>query len=274
MYRLAEHPPSQALDVQILYRDGSEILRQPERELVLKLMPLILNSLVNFLQQRNRFTMTVGTFLTACDFALSTAQLCFRFLIPAVIWNRLAIRHGSEPQQTNVDSNFLGVSGKWFRLTFNRKTGVPLTTFSLDGDRLNLAADRTVQFDLDLPDTLNAQQVIVQLDAVAVTRERNAIESMPTFEPRIASLFATLGTAKERIKRLANTVKDVLAAREVRQPEVTSGSNLLKLVRLVVVVDRDSLLPRITAFFERCVVQTARLAQLQAQQFALERGCE
>jgi hypothetical protein len=51
VYRLGEHAACQAFDVQIFDRNCSEVLYQPEREFVLKLVPLVLNTLVNLLQQ-------------------------------------------------------------------------------------------------------------------------------------------------------------------------------------------------------------------------------
>jgi hypothetical protein len=65
-------------------------------------------------------------------------------------------------------------------------------------------------------------------------------------------------------------VKDVLATREIRQSQVASSTNLFQLIRLRVVVDRNSLLPRIATFFEGRIVQAAGFAQLHIQQFALE----
>jgi hypothetical protein len=50
VYRLSEHSASQALDVQIFGSNYTEILHQPERKLVLQLVPLVLDSLVDFLQ--------------------------------------------------------------------------------------------------------------------------------------------------------------------------------------------------------------------------------
>ena len=47
MYRLSEHSASQAFDVQISDSNYTEILDQPERKLVLELVPLVLDSLVD-----------------------------------------------------------------------------------------------------------------------------------------------------------------------------------------------------------------------------------
>ena len=72
LYRLGEHSTSQALDVQIFDGHYTEVLDQPERKLVLKLVSLVLDSLVNLLQQCRRFTTTMRTLLTTGNFALGT----------------------------------------------------------------------------------------------------------------------------------------------------------------------------------------------------------
>jgi hypothetical protein len=126
----------------------------------------------------------------------------------------------------------------------------------------------------DLSNALNAKPIVVQLDAVPVTRERDAVETAARLESRITSLLAMFRPAKERLVCFMHTAKDVLAAGEIRQPEVPSSTNLFQLIRLRVVVDRNSLLPRIATFLQCGVVQTACFTQLHIQQFAFEAGRE
>jgi hypothetical protein len=139
---------------------------------------------------------------------------------------------------------------------------------------LRITANRAMPFDFDLSDALNAKPSVVQLDAVPVTRERDAVETAARLESRITSLLAMFRPAKERLVCFVHTAKDVLAAGEIRQPEVPSSTNLFQLIRLRVVVDRNSLLPRIATFLQRGVVQTACFTQLHIQQFAFEAGRE
>src|SRR5271165_2086266 len=96
VYRLGKHTASQAFYVQIFDSDCPEALHQPECELVLKLVPLVLNPLVNLLQQLHRFAAAVRTLLTTSDLTLGTPQLRFGFLIPTMIRHRLAVRHRGE----------------------------------------------------------------------------------------------------------------------------------------------------------------------------------
>jgi hypothetical protein len=70
VYRLGEHAACQALDVQVFDSHASEVLYQPEREFVLKLVPLVLNTLVNLFEQPHRFAAAVGAFLATSNLAL------------------------------------------------------------------------------------------------------------------------------------------------------------------------------------------------------------
>src|SRR5208283_4105284 len=225
------------------------------QKLVLKLVSLVLDSLVNLFKQCNRFTTTMRTLLTTGNFALRTTQLRFCSLIPTRVWNRLVVRHGCKFLQTNFHSDFLAVCRKRLRFTLDRETGVPLATLTLDCDGLDLAADRTMQLHFDWSDALHAQHVVMQLDAIPVTWERDATEATTTFESRVASFLTTFHSAKERFVSLVHAAENILAAGKVCQPQVASGTNLFQLIGLGVVVDRNSLFPRITTFLQRRIVQ-------------------
>jgi len=74
---------------------------------------------------------------------------------------------------------------------------------------------------------------------------------------------------EERFEGLVYPSKNVLAATKVRKPEVPCGSNILQLVRLGVVVDRDPLFPSIATFLQRTVVESAGFAKLPVECFQL-----
>ena len=266
--------PHRVPDVQIFLSNGCEVLYQPEREFVLKLVPLVPNTLVNLFEQPHRFAAAVGAFLATSNLTLSTAQFRFGLLVPAAVRHRLTVRQRGERFQPNINTDFLPVGGQRLRFALSGETGVPLAALSLDGNGFNFAANRAIQFDFDLPDALNAKPIVVQLDAVPVTRERDAVETAARLESRITGLLALLHPAKERLVCFVHTAKDVLAAGEIRQPQVPSSTNLFRLIRLRVVVDRNSLLPRIATFLQCGVVQTACFTQLHIQQFAFEAGRE
>src|ERR1700675_3707356 len=127
------------------------------------------------------------TLLTTGNLALGTAQLRFRSLIPAGIGNRFVIRQGGELLQPNVHTNFVGTRRQWLRRTRDGEEGVPLATFTLEGDGRNLAYDSAMQLRCDLSDAVNAKRAVSQLDASPVTWKRNAVEATTPLESRIAS---------------------------------------------------------------------------------------
>jgi hypothetical protein len=63
VYRLSQHATRQAFDVQVFDNYRSEILDQPEREPVLKFVPLIPDSSVNLLEQGDGLATTMRALL-------------------------------------------------------------------------------------------------------------------------------------------------------------------------------------------------------------------
>ena len=59
---------------------------------------------------------------------------------------------------------------------------VPLAGLSLEGDGLDLALDRAMQFDPDHPDVLDPEPFAVQADAVTVGGELDRVEVIPALE--------------------------------------------------------------------------------------------
>lgn len=124
VYRLGKHSTRQASNVQIFDTKQSEVLDQPERELVLKLIPLVLDSLVNLLQQLNSLAAAVRAFLASSNFTLSTAQFRFRLLIPTRVRHRLVVGHRDELRQHQYQfhSGWLAVASRRIRQKSMRTT--------------------------------------------------------------------------------------------------------------------------------------------------------
>jgi hypothetical protein len=71
----------QTFDLEVFDSNHSEILYQPIRQLVLKILPLIGHVLVRFLQQQDGLTTTVWfLILASCYFTLSTTKFRLRCL--------------------------------------------------------------------------------------------------------------------------------------------------------------------------------------------------
>ena len=130
-----------------------------------------------------------------------------------------------------------------------------------------------MQFDLDVPRTLDAQlSVVEQPAAVGIGRKGDAVIAAERTEPREARRIPALASGKESLKGLVDPPQNILAAREIRQRQAAIGAHRLQLVRLVIVVDRLAANPpRPDPLFKRSVVEAGRVPQLAVEKFHL--GC-
>jgi len=87
-------------------------------------------------------------------------------------------------------------------------------------------------------------------------------------ESRIIPESRAFHPKEERFEGLVYPSKNVLQQLKFAS-EVPCGSNILQLVRLGVVVDRDPLFPSIATFLQRTVVESAGFAKLPVECFQL-----
>ncbi len=271
--RLGKHAACHAFEVQIFDNNRSEILYQPERETMLELLPLIPDSSVNLLEQYNCFAAAIRAFLAPCNLALGASKARFSLSIPSWIRYRWTIRERSEVFQPQVNSNRGVERGQWLGFACNREADVPFAAFAFDRHRLNLARNRAMQLDCNFSNTLNAKNISGEFDAIAVTRKSDAIETASRFESRIARFITALHSAKESLESPVHAPKNILAAAKVCQTQVTRCADFFQLIRLRVVVDRNSLFPRIATFLQRCMVQAAGFSQLSVESIRLGARC-
>jgi len=269
MHRLGQHSSSKTFDVQVFDNDCAEVSNEIERLPMLKLISQTIDSSVNFLEQSNRLPSAMRSSLSASYSTLSPTQFGFSTSIPARIRNWLARGQGSEGFETHVDSNSIVENGKRLCVAFNGETDVPLAAITFDRNRLDCARNRTMHLNCDLPDTLNPKNIFGDFDSVSVTWEGDAIKTAVRLESRISRSLVPFHPKEERFEGLVYPSKNVLAATKVRKPEVPCGSNILQLVRLGVVVDRDPLFPSIATFLQRTVVESAGFAKLPVECFQL-----
>ena len=269
--RLGKQAACHAFEVQIFDNNRSEILYQPERETMLELVPLIPDSSVNLLEQYNCFAAAIRAFLAPCNLALCASKARFSLSIPSWIRYRWTIRERSEVFEPQVNSNRGVERGQWLGFAFNREADVPFAAF--DGHSFNLARNRAMQLDCNFSNTLNAKNISCEFDAVAVTRKSDAIETASRFESRIARFITALHSVKESLASFVHAPKNILAAAKVCQTQATRCADFFQLNRLRVVVDRNSLFPRIATFLQRCIVQAAGFSQLSVESIRLGARC-
>src|SRR5262249_44008716 len=157
------------------------------------------------------------------------------------------------------------------RCRLDGEAHVPVFTLTTNGDGLNLAVQRAVQFNLNIPHALHKQVTArQQLVTVSVRGERDAVVATARFEARKSRFLSLFQATKERFERLIETLQNVLSAVTVGQTEVTRLTNLRELSGLVVVTDALAM-PSIglDAFLKCRVVETGRFRQLSRQGFRL-----
>src|SRR6266571_5119869 len=147
------------------------------------------------------------------------------------------------------------------KLVLGGEDRIPLVAFSLDGTRLDLALDLTMQFDLDVSN-LRKMQALAN-DLVATLRVREAIIAVTALEPGVAGVLSVLDTTGEGIKRFIEPSEDILL--HLRVDVLILFSQLFEsweLVSLHTVGDGHSTqLIGISTFLESSVVQLFAAAQ-------------
>jgi hypothetical protein len=272
--RLGQHSSRQPFDVQVFDNDCAEVSNEFEGLPMLVLISQSPDSSMNLLKQSNCFTSPITAFLTPSGTPLCSPKSCLSLLIPTRIGNLRAVGQRSERLKTYVHTDCVIQSRKQFRLAFNRETGVPLAAFTFHRDSFNRASNRTVQFNFNFPDPLNPKHITRKPDTVSVTWKGNTIEAATRLKSWIASLLMPLDSKKESLKGFIHSPQDILATREVCQTQIVRSTNVLQLIRLHIVANRDSLFPSVSTLLKGGVVQTASLTQLVVESVRLEASRE
>lgn len=262
--------PDHVIHSQIFNSYQPVAVDKPSGNLMVKVRPLLSDVRVRSLEKLDSLTSAVTAPLPSCYFALRSSEFGLCFPVPSRIFYLCPVREGGECEQPNVHADALVIGRKGPRFTLNTETDVPVTSFAPHGQSFNLPFHRSVQFDFNEPDPLQAQLRTNQLAAVTVRGECDAVESGVRLEARVSSFFFPLHSGKESLERLVHAAQNGLARGEISKAQVSVCSNLFKLIGLAVVVDRFTVnAPCVTAFLERGIVEVARLSQLTIQKVNL-----
>ena len=232
------------------------------------------DSSMHLLKQSNCCRSPITAFLTPSGTPLCSAKSCLSLLIPTRIGNLRAVGQRSERRKTYVDTDGVIQSSKQFRLACNRETGVPLAACTFHRDSFDGASNRTVQFNCNFPDPLNPKPIPRKPDTVAVTWKGTTSEAARRLKSWIASLLMPLDSKKESLKGFIHAPQDILATREVCQTHIVRRTNVLQLLGLRIVANRDALFPSVATLLKGGVVQTASLTQLLVESVRLEASRE
>ena len=268
---LGEHPSRQSPDVKVLYRNRPEVVDQPERELVLELVALVLDSGVYLLKQCYSLAASIRALLAPGNLALGTAERGFGILVEPGIGNGFSIGQSGEVNQPDINPDFIVKGRKSVGCILNRQANIPLTALPLERGGLDLPDQGSVEFDLDVPNALDTKHPSIEPDAITVGGKGDAIKPAAGFEPWISGIVPAFYPSEERLECLIHPAKHVLGAGIIRKTAILGRTYLPKLVSLVVVVERlTASLVGIPALLESSIVETASLAKLDIQSCFLE----
>lgn len=259
---------------EIFDRNQTILGYDPMSQLVLKVFTLIRYLCMKARHAEPRLLATLGASLLLGQLALRVPEPPLGLPIPAGVVDLLPGRERNEVVNPHVYANFtscgwIGASGHLVA----RKDRIPVSGFSLDRYRLDLALNLSVEFDLDEADILDVEP-LRELNAVSIRRECNRIEAVGTFEARISGCFASLDTPEETVERLLEPAEYVLTSRVVQEFKLLIGiTSFFELRGLIKVSDRDLVAgPHPAALFERGVVEPTRPGQEIVQSNLLRLG--
>ena len=262
--RPRQHSARQAFDVQVFNSDKAVGVGQSTAELVLEVGALISNVNVGLLKEAHCLASPSPTLLASGDLALAAPELRQSSLQVAGIGDQFPVREGGKGSQSHVDTD--SARGRYYyrNIDNDREAGIPLPSLPLEGEYLNLASDRSVQFELDNSHALYSESGLFgDVAPIAPGRERVAVEAVSRLEPWVARLLTGRYAPEEGSEGLIDSPKHVLASREVGQIKITRIPYLFKLIRLVVIVTAHALhSPGITALLKSSIVEGAGFGKL------------
>jgi len=269
--RLRQHPTSQTLDIQILNGNQTIVIRYLPTDLVVKIRPLIPDMRVRLLEQTDGLAPAFAAFPSPGDASLCCPECRLAMTVVAWVLYQLTIGQGGKGRESHVNSDSVRQRRRWIHTDNHAETGIPLTSLTLEGERLNLAGDRPVHLQLDETDTLQLKPVVVRnVATISPGREGITVEAVPTLKPGVAGFSPSLHPAEESPESLVDPPEHVLAGRIVGKSQVASIPYLLELVGLVVVVARYAVsAPSVSALLESRVIQGPGFRQLILQSFGL-----
>jgi hypothetical protein len=227
-----------------------------------------------FLQQRDSFSTAIAAPVAPRYFALRAPQLRLGFPIEARILDLRSVGQDRERSQSHIDADCFSGIRELVLATLGGEAGIPLASLPSNRHGLNAAIDGAMELDLDKAGSLDSEaSVRHQAAAIPVGRERNAVEAPGGPKRGKTVAFSAGYAAEECLVRLVDAPKNVLAAGEIGKLDQPFRSHLLKLLGLIVVVDRlVAGLPSAAPFFEGAVVEVACFAELRFKKGGLRFG--
>lgn len=228
---VSHHP----FDIQILDRDKAVIINKPSAQIVVKVRPLIPDVNGRPSQKLNRLAPAIRAFLASCNSSRRNAELSLRLAEVTGVMNLGTVRERGEVGQANIDANHLRIERERLRQDFTDKQSEPPSSFPLDGESLNSAFNRTVQFDANVTDFREAQFVAVE-NSFEARSKRDGVVAAEGTEPGIASFLSAFDSAEEVFKCVLHSFKNIEKGLRVYvsqiRPQNFNGGHLVLLVNV------------------------------------------
>ena len=191
---LRQHSGGKPFYVQILDCDQPILVDQLARFLVLEVPALVPDMNVRALEQPHCRAAPAAALLPPRNLPLAAPQSRFGAPVVPGILDLRAIGQHREAVQPDIDSGSAVTRRQRRGITLDAEAHEPAARFALDRNRLNLAFDGPVKFNLDVARALDAQFAVVeQPAAVAVRRECNTV-----ITPRRTVALRFLAAAERR----------------------------------------------------------------------------
>lgn len=206
---VSDHTPN----MQTLYGDESVCIDQSPSCLMVEVPALVFDFLVMTSYQAGRLTAALSAFLSPGEPSLGSGQGLLGFPEPAGIINMLTIAGNSEGLQAYIYTRLSITRGQGAGFYYTGKDGIPAAVFPLQGQGLGLTLQGAVEFELDSPDTRQAEFTRRQFYRQAMSpqlRISETIVALLTLEPGIASFHPLPGPAVEALECPVQTVKNIL----------------------------------------------------------------
>ena len=206
-----EHP----VNIQVLKRNDAKLVDQPPTEFVGKISAAVGDALV-YLGDHAPPPGSFGrSLLGFAQLPLGFRQSLLILAEETRIRDMLARTEGGERVKPYVNTNGLWFIGQRLGFNFTSEAGVPVASSSTaNGERLDLALDRTVENNLHIANLGQAQAAVFQLEAELRVGEAIVATGRP--KTRIPWCLTGLHAAEERLERKVNTFLSVLQNLGVR----------------------------------------------------------
>jgi hypothetical protein len=263
LYRLCQSTFGESFDIQVFHSNKTVAIYEHPRQFMVEVGSLVLNVCILSLKCLYSLAFAIRLLILATrETALRDSQFTVCLSMEAWVVNLGPVVQCGERGQAHVNTRRFRRFWQRCGVTLDRKYREPATGFTLDGSRLNLPVNGTMQFNFDFSNSLDVKEPTVYLAPVPMNEVQN-IPIARRFESWEPTMFSTLHTSKERLKGLIEPPQNTFGTLCIRNPDKFFRSEEFKLSYLVKTRDRFSArFPCTLALFKSTVVKIARLTQL------------